>query len=124
MLELQVFYFQYIFSFYYIMLSSMFSYILCLNPQLLKSLISSISLTLILYLRVINFLRQLLLSTWYVQNTELRGWPCGPVVKFGVLHFSSTGSVPRCEPTLLISGHAVMAARLPNRGRLVQMLAQ
>ena len=31
------------------------------------------------------------------------GWPCGLVIKFGTLCFSSPGSVPRCGPTPLVS---------------------
>ena len=48
----------------------------------------------------------------------------GLVVKFGMLHFSGLGSVPGHGPTPPISGHAVVATYVQNRGRLVQMLAQ
>ena len=52
------------------------------------------------------------------------GWPQGLVVKFGALHFTSPGSVPRRGPTPLVSSHAVMASHIQNRGRLAQMSAQ
>ena len=40
------------------------------------------------------------------------------------LHFGGLGSVPGHRPTPLLSGHAVMATHIQNRGRLAQMLAQ
>ena len=46
------------------------------------------------------------------------------MVKFRVLRFNGPGSVPRCGPTPLVSGHAAVAARIQNRGRLTQMLVQ
>ena len=46
------------------------------------------------------------------------------MVKFGVLHFSSPGSVPRHGPTPLISSRAVAVTHIQNRGRLAQILAQ
>ena len=53
-----------------------------------------------------------------------RGQSLGLAVEFGVLRFGGLGSVPGCRPTPLISGHAVVATHIQNRGRLAQMLAQ
>ena len=47
-----------------------------------------------------------------------------PSFRFRAFHFSSPGSVPRCGPTPLISGHAVAVTHIQSRGRLAQMLAQ
>ena len=46
------------------------------------------------------------------------------VVKFGMLCFGRQGSVPRSRPIPLVSGHAVVAAHILNRGRLAPILAQ
>ena len=46
------------------------------------------------------------------------------MVKFGVLHLSSWGSVPRRRPTPLISSHSVAATHIQNRGRVARTLAQ
>ena len=48
----------------------------------------------------------------------------GLVVKFGMLRFSSLGSVPGRRPTPLIGRHAVVATHTQNRERLAQMLAE
>ena len=37
---------------------------------------------------------------------ELTGWPCGLMVKVGMLCFGSPGSVPGCGPTPPVGGHA------------------
>lgn len=60
---------------------------------------------------------------WYTRD-HFRGQPHGLVVKFGMLCFSSLGSVPQCRLTPLISGHAVVATHIQNRGRWEQKLAQ
>ena len=49
---------------------------------------------------------------------------CGLGVKFGALCFGSLGSISRCGTAPLISGHAVVATNIQNRGRLAQVLAQ
>ena len=54
----------------------------------------------------------------------LRDQPHGLVVKFSTLCFGSPGSDPGCSPTALISGHAMAATHIKNRGRLAQTLAQ
>ena len=41
-----------------------------------------------------------------------------------MLLFGVLGSVPGCQRTPLVSGHAVVAIHKQNRGRLAQMLAQ
>ena len=46
------------------------------------------------------------------------GRPHGLVVKLGVLHFGSPGSVPRHGHTPFISSHAVAGTHIQNRGRL------
>ena len=46
------------------------------------------------------------------------GRPGGLVVKFGMLHFSGLGLVPRHGPTPLISNQAVVATLMQNGGRL------
>ena len=48
------------------------------------------------------------------------GWPHGVMVKFGVFHFGSLGSVPGRGPILLVSSHAVALTHVQNRGRLAQ----
>ena len=52
------------------------------------------------------------------------GQPHSLIGKFGALCFGSPGSAPRSGPTPLVSGHAVAATHIQNRGRLAQMLAQ
>ena len=59
-----------------------------------------------------------------MKNYSIGGQPCGLVVKFSAVYFSSLGSVPRHGPTPLVSGHAVEATHIQNRGRLPQMLTQ
>ena len=56
-------------------------------------------------------------------NYKVQGQAGGLVVNFGVLHFGSPGSVPRRRPTPLISGHAVVAARIQREEDWQQMLA-
>ena len=41
------------------------------------------------------------------QKEQNGRWPCGLVVKFGTLHFSSLGWVAEYRPALLLSSHAV-----------------
>ena len=48
----------------------------------------------------------------------------GLVVKFGALCLGGLGLIPRCRPTALIGGHALVATHIQNRGRLARMLAQ
>ena len=48
----------------------------------------------------------------------------GLEIKFGMLHFSSLGSVSRHGPTPLISGHAVALAHIQKEEDWQQMLAQ
>ena len=45
----------------------------------------------------------------------LKDWCCVLVVKFGVLHFGSPGSVPGHGPTPLVGGHAVVVTHIQNR---------
>ena len=56
-------------------------------------------------------------AEWYRENSSLTGLPIkkvllvqphGLLVKFGALHFSGPALVPKCEPTPLISSHAVV----------------
>ena len=58
-----------------------------------------------------------------VNESAVEGWVCGLVVKFSALSFGSLGSAPIHGPTPLGRGHAVVATRIQNRGRLAQMLA-
>ena len=46
------------------------------------------------------------------------------MVRCGVLCLGGLGLVSRCRPTPLVSGHAVVASHVQNRGRLAQVLAQ
>ena len=45
--------------------------------------------------------------------------PGGLVVKFSMLCFGSPGSVPRCGPIPLVSGHAVAAAHIQKKKRKI-----
>ena len=63
-------------------------------------------------------------QTYNILKSTRGGLPHGLVVKFGELHFSGPGSVPRYSSTPLVSGHAVPVTHIQNRGRLAQMLAQ
>ena len=53
-----------------------------------------------------------------IKNTKHWASPGGLVVKFSMLHFGCPGSFLRHGPTPLISGHALMAAHVQNKGRL------
>ena len=55
---------------------------------------------------------------------DVRSWPSGVVVRFGMLCFGEPGLVPRRKTTHHSSGHAVAASHIQNRGRLTQILAQ
>ena len=52
------------------------------------------------------------------------GWPHGLVVKFSMLHFGGLGLVPGHGPTPLVSGHAVAATHIQNKGKMTQKVAQ
>ena len=54
----------------------------------------------------------------FLKNSTVPGQPHGLVVKFGMLHFGSLGSVSRHGPTPLVGGHAVAMTHIQNRGRL------
>ena len=57
-------------------------------------------------------------------NKNFWASPGGLVVKFGTLHFSSLGSVPRCRPAPLVSVHAVVTADIQKEEDWQQILAQ
>ena len=64
------------------------------------------------------------LKTVTVKSVPTWGWSHGLVVKLGVLHIRGLHLVPRCRPTPLANGRAVVVTHIQNRGRLAQMLVQ
>ena len=49
------------------------------------------------------------------RSPHFGGWPCGPVVNFGMLHFGSLDSVPGCRFTPVIGNNAVVVTHIQNR---------
>ena len=67
---------------------------------------------------------KIILNLWVISEKAMGGWPCGLVVKFGMLCFGGPGSVPRHGPTRLVGRHAVTVTHVQNRVRWAQTLAQ